>query len=257
MRALCWLGLLWGAAIGAAAVDAWAQVGHALEFDGIDDLVMVDDPVNVTGPLTLEAWIRCNNFDGGRILSNRHYGDGYELDIGATGWLRFTIDGIAEGMCDVSAHLGEWIHVAATWEGPSTGGIIVYVNGEVEDEDSCTMPMTDAIDYLAIGVAGWGSYFFDGAIDEVRIFDTVVDQETIRIWMTRRMDAEHPAYEDLQGAWSFEENTGQITSGTVVGRDGQLGGLASEDIADPTWIASGMVSAERSTWGTVKRIFGH
>jgi hypothetical protein len=36
-----------------AAGNAWAQSGYALEFDGIDDRVVVSDPINITGPLTL------------------------------------------------------------------------------------------------------------------------------------------------------------------------------------------------------------
>jgi len=255
MRAMDWLGLILGAALGAVAGGAWAQVGHALDFDGTDDWVMVDDPVNVTGPLTLEAWIRCDVADGGRIVSNRFGPNGYEMDVSSSNRLRFTVNGSAEGGCDITAHVGEWTHVAVTWEGPSTGAIVIYVNGEIEDENSRTLPMTDATSHLAVGVAAWGSYFFDGAIDEVRVFDTVLDQETIRVWMTRRIDAGHPQYAHLQAAWSFEENGGQVAVDLVSGLEGRLGDAPEADDGDPAWVASGMVARENATWGEMKALY--
>ncbi len=55
----------------------------ALHFDGIDDFVKVDDPIQcTTGPLTLEAWVYMDSLNsGGRIVGNRYSGDGYEMDI--------------------------------------------------------------------------------------------------------------------------------------------------------------------------------
>ena len=242
--------------LGVVAGGAWAQSGYALEFDGIDDRVTVSDPVNVTGPLTLEAWIRPDAFDGGRILSNRNASNGYEMDINTSGYLRFTIDGIVRGDVDITSHLGQWVHVAVTWAGPYGGGIILYVNGEMEAIDTFADTMTDATGTLEIGIAAWGDYFsFNGAIDEPRIFDTVVDWETIQVWMTRRIDPGHPDYAHLQGAWSFEDGSGQVATGVISGLDGQLGNEVTADDADPAWIDSGMVGTTWWSWGEVKEAY--
>ena len=64
-----------GLLLGAAA--ATAQSGMALDFDG-DDYVMVNDSVDLRGPLTIEAWIRPDVMNGARILSNRGISGGYE-----------------------------------------------------------------------------------------------------------------------------------------------------------------------------------
>ncbi|MBU0740983.1 LamG domain-containing protein [bacterium] len=255
MRTAGWIGLGAAMVLGLAAGGTWAQSGYALEFDGIDDRVTVSDPVNATGPLTLEAWIRPDAFDGGRILSNRDAANGYEIDINSLGSLRFTINGGARGMLDISQYLGQWVHLAVTWEGPAGGDIDIYANGEAEAAYYYTGTMSDATGSLAIGISGWGTYPFDGAIDEIRVFDTVVGQEAIRTWMTRRIGPGHPDYAHLQGAWSFEEGSGQVAAGSVLGRDGQLGNETGTDAADPAWIGSGMVGTTRSTWGGVKEIY--
>ena len=238
--------------LGVAAGGAWAQSGHALEFDGSDDRVLISDPVNLTGPLTLEAWIRGDAFNGGRILSDRDAANAYELDVDSSGMLRFITNGSIVGMVNISAHLGQWVHVAVTWAGSAEGDLVMYVDGEAELNGYYWGAIIDATANLVIGNTPNGSFPFDGAIDEVRIFDNVVGQEAIRVWMTRRIDAGHPDHAHLQGAWSFEDASGQVATCAVPGRDGQLGSDAGADAADPAWIDSGMVGTTRSTWGGVK-----
>lgn len=231
--------------------------GSALQFDGVDDYVQIPDPIAATGPLTLECWVRADEFTGGRIMSNRDTSDGYEVDIVPDGRLRFTVNGNVYADADISAHLGEWIHVAVTWEGPVTGAIHIYVDGDLVTDGFETTAMVPTPANLTIGRPAWVDlYFFHGAIDEVRVFDTVVSQENIRIWMTRLIGPDHPDYAHLVGAWSFEDGSGQVAAGEVPGTDGQLGSTSGVDADDPTWITSGMVATQAATWGAVKTLFG-
>ncbi len=241
--------------LAAAPAASRAQSGYALEFDGDDDWVEISDPLDVTGPLTLEGWFRVDTFDGGRIMSNRTGSDGYEIDVMSNGSLRFTTGAYARCMSSISSRLGEWVHFAVTWEGPTGGEIRMYVDGELVQTESLEDPIVSSAGNLAIGCSGSGSYFFDGAIDEIRIFDAVVDGTVIREWMTRRIGPGHPDYAHLQGAWSFEEGSGQATAGEVAGRDGRLGDEAVADAADPLWVNSGMVGVTSSTWGGLKGIY--
>jgi hypothetical protein len=217
------------------------ESGYALEFDGVDDRVEVSDEVNVTGPLTVEAWIRADEWRG-RIADCT----GYMLDVYG-GQLRFATDNYVRAQADISAYLGEWVHVAATWEGPSGGGIVLYVNGAAVNVSSFTGVMTWPAFPLIIGSDG-GPNPFHGAIDEVRVFDAALAGSVIRDWKNRRIGPEHPDYAHLQGAWSFEVGAGQIVIGAVPGRDGQLGAEAGVDAADPTWITSGMGARSLRAW---------
>jgi hypothetical protein len=145
--------------------------------------------------------------------------------------------------------------VAATWEGPIGGDVVLYVNGEVAAISSTTAEVEDATANLTIGRGAWEWYTFNGAIDEPRIFETVVDGSVIRTWMTRRIDAGHPAFAHLRGAWSFEEAAGQVAVNAVAGLNGQLGTSGAVDDGDPAWIVSGMVAAEQWSWSEIKEAY--
>ena len=237
------------------AAAATAQPGSALDFDG-DDYVEVSDPIDLRDAFTVEAWIRPDAFDGGRFVSNRLTG-GYEMDVVSGGMLRFTLNYTVRAQADISAHLGSWIHVAATWAGPVVGDIVIYVNGEIAATESSSDPIMDPAATLCIGRQPNSFNHFDGGIDEVRIFSAVLDQETIAVWSTRVIGAGHPYYAQLEAAWSFEEGSGQAVadSGGVGGRDGVLGSTPGADTTDPTWITSGMVAMEEMSFGELKALF--
>jgi len=235
------------------AVGAMAQPGGSLDFDG-GDFVEVADPIDLRGPITVETWIRPDAFDGGRILSNRYIG-GYEIDIDNSGRFRFTFNYSVEGSTDISAHLNSWVHVAATWAGPETGEVVVYVNGEIASTGNCGNEITQTASVFRIGSQPSGSYTFDGAIDEVRVFSTVVDPATIAIWRTRHMAADHPNYAQLEGAWSFEDGSGQVAQDLLGIRNGTLGATAGVDDTDPTWALGGLVNNENLSMGQIKQLF--
>lgn len=241
-----------------ASAPAFAQPpsNSALEFDG-DDFVEISDPVNVSEAFTVEAWIRADTFDGGRIVSNRVSGQGYELDVDSFGRVRLAVDGMAGGIHSIDTRQGEWIHVAATWSGGPEGTVSIYVDGELAKTDAVSQTISSSTGPLRIGSMVTGNFPFSGGIDEVRIFDTIVDAATINHWHTRVVDASHPDYADLVGAWSLETGSGQtITdSGSIGGRDGQLGSTTSSDGADPSWITSGMVPLESLSIGGLKARF--
>ncbi len=68
-----------------ATAPALAENGSLL-FDGANDYVSVPDPIDLRGPLTLEAWVKMDaDPSGGRIISNRNSANGYELDVYESG----------------------------------------------------------------------------------------------------------------------------------------------------------------------------
>lgn len=217
--------------------SAHAQVGGWLEFDG-NDFVFAEDPIYLNGPSTYEFWVRCDELDYNRVLYNRAGGGGFDLDIGPGGHFRVAHNGTLRGEADVSEYVDGWFHVAVTWAGPEVGTITVYANGN-EVGDGWSSLLSPPTGGFFIGSFGTSSaYGHLGGIDEVRVWSTVLDADTITSWMDRHVDGGHPAYQDLEAAWQFEEEGGQLASSMVGGptRDGRLGVNDETDDRDPMWI---------------------
>jgi hypothetical protein len=255
MSMCCALLALWSATTSGQPDE---DSGYALDFDGVDDYVLISDPAMAWGPLTVEAWIRPDTFDDGVILSNRNSGNGFDLDVTSAGVLRFAVNGTTVCTFDISDRAGQWCHVAAVWQGCGIdhwGRLYVDGVAGVASYDGPCLIATYV--NLNIGRAVVGTNYFDGAIDEVRVIGTAVDEATLLAWMNEPMGPAHPFWGYLVGAWSFDEGSGQavVDSGWREGCDGQLGSSPESDASDPTWIASGMVAVEAATWSAVKALF--
>jgi len=238
--------------------SAHAQVGGWLEFDG-NDLVFAEDPIYLNGPSTYEFWVRCDELEYNRVLYNRSGGGGFDIDIGGEGRLRVAHNGNLRGQADVSAYVDGWFHVAVTWAGPDVGTITVYANGNEVGGGSSSLlnPPTGG---FYIGSYGTSTFYGHlGGIDEVRVWSTVLDADTISSWMDRHVDGSHPAYQSLEAAWQFEEEGGQLASSMVGGpaRDGRLGTDVEADDRDPMWIDTSGTPTRSTSVAALKRLFLH
>ncbi|MHC4535151.1 MAG: LamG-like jellyroll fold domain-containing protein [Planctomycetota bacterium] len=182
------------------------KIGGALEFDGTDNVVELG-AFDVVGPgITLAGWLKPNSFaiNDGRILTkanewaeNSHW---WMLStIGAEGEtrLRFrlkTSDGQGTTTLIASSgalEIGQWQHAAATWDGTT---MRLYLNGE---EVGSTAKGGDAVATDASVNASIGSQpseaydtdishvnkFFDGFLDDVRLYNGALTQDEIQILM--------------------------------------------------------------------------
>jgi len=201
------------AALLLAAGGARAQNGTALDFDGVDDRVDVDDPINLAGPLTIET--------------------------------------------DLGPHFGDWAHVAVTWAGSAEGTLRMYIKSIEVASDVWLGSIADAPGPFRLGATPDDVSFYDGSVDEVRIFETVVPDATLQTWMHRRMAADHPQFASLAAAWSLEEGAGQHAASIVMSpqRDGRLGTSPGPDEADPVWLESGQVATRPVSLSDVKARF--
>jgi hypothetical protein len=165
----------------------YGKFQSALEFDGNSDYVDVGDVVELEDQLTISAWVKLNG------LSSTDYfiGEGAAFRIGVTNhndvicWLRGDDSGGTDTSDTTSTStspisIGQWHHIACTWNG-STCTRRIYVNGNLE-EDGTTNVVTFNGDSnnLAIGNAYVGaSSFFNGVIDEIKISNVSLSQREI------------------------------------------------------------------------------
>ncbi len=161
----------------------------ALDFDGIDDYVVISGYQGVVGTQsrTVSAWIRPTAASG-TILSwgNPADGEAWIFMVNAAGQIQVTLNGVdgdIAGSTDLITD-GLWHHVAAVLENdgsPDLSEVALYVDGVQEVAVGGTMPVNTGkgIDvHIGAVDATTGSYF-QGQMDDVAIFDTAVSADDI------------------------------------------------------------------------------
>lgn len=149
--------------------------GSALEFDGNNEEVKIPDhnTLDISGDITVEAWVYSgtapqNNTDIKHIVSKP---DAYVLSwdhsaAATTFWINDGSNWLNAGSFQTLAN--QWYHLAGTYDGDS---LILYVNGKRETNNVVgNKTINTNNNYLRFGADGNGNYF-NGRIDEVRIWN--------------------------------------------------------------------------------------
>jgi len=155
---------------------AWAvgKQGNALSFDGINSYVRIpDSPIlRIPGPFTIMLWLKPSSLDQGfRSFVNKYNNYLFQTANQSpnTGRLRVTFSGHALESPDYTLTLGEWQHIAAVWDGIY---LKLYKNGtQVADSWEGPATPTAQASYLYIGCENGSSQYFNGLIDEVKIYN--------------------------------------------------------------------------------------
>ena len=181
------------------------QFGKALEFDGDDDVVIVETKDSDELQLhksegTVECWFLMkgegistmprlvakeskttdrDNLDrpgrGGFALKLRRHGK-FNLQLSVEKGLKKNREPNPKAEVDNDV----WYHAAGTWT--EKGHPRLYLNGELvlEDDGNEEVPLEDRENNLRVGGTFAGLRNFEGIIDEVRIWNRVLDQDEIQ-----------------------------------------------------------------------------
>ena len=157
------------------------KIGGALSFDGVGDYLRIPDSdiLDITGDLTIEAWIKTSQTsDYSRIFSNLpevspH--NGYALEI--TSWEDYNgqIRFYSQESCLLSIgriNTGTWKHVRVTLSGTVA---TIYIDSIFDSSGNVNVPNANDVDQM-VGASSMLSYFFDGVIDDIRVYDHVVPE---------------------------------------------------------------------------------
>jgi formylglycine-generating enzyme required for sulfatase activity len=180
-------------------------IQNAYEFDGIDDyIVMQPSPDLGVQDHTVSAWVRANDYAIGpqqivfSTLSANHSDGGIQLNVAGNlaGYGFRTSAGesisINSGVIFSDSDDGQWHHVLATHMYESGTGqttLKIYVDGSLKntwaDTRASSIGYANQVGYIGINydstaVGGRFIREFGGAIDEVRLYDRVLDSFEIQ-----------------------------------------------------------------------------
>ena len=221
--------------------------GTALDFDGTaDHVTMGQAPSLGLSQMTLEAWIKrtgpgqsTGSGSGGvtaipLIAKGRGEADGDTRDCNYFFGLRNT-DGVlvadfedtatggnhpVAGATPVS--LNVWHHVAVTYDGTTWR---LYLDGQLDATLAANAtPRFDSIQHFGLGTAmsstGVAAGFFDGVLDEARVWNHARSAAQIQAGMT----APITSATGLVARWGLDEGSGTVATSSTGSANGQING---------------------------------
>jgi len=150
--------------------------GYALSFDGTGDYVDCgdEDRLNINNEITIEVWSNrpASSVDiYPRIISKGlSANDGYQLMMGQNlDLLRWEIEGLTPVYKEKSYSFleNQWYHIILTYSGDN---VILYINGILIDNTAVSGTIVKNQNNLEIGRRGDNARYFNGLIDDVRIY---------------------------------------------------------------------------------------
>ena len=150
------------------------QVGGALEFDG-DNWVDCGNVLTITGPLTIACWVNPAGLTGDNGWVTRQAAYAFKS---SSDHLRFTTPGIRDhDALNAILQVGNWQHVAVTFEPDQVGGVGFFING-IEKDRLDASSLSAGSGPFRIGNNQW-SQFYEGMIDDVRVYNRILTAEEI------------------------------------------------------------------------------
>ena len=165
-----------------------ASPNKALDFDGTNDYVAVSNPSSIPVGIesyTIEAWFYADQMGTRGIVGWGNYGSYNQVTAlrlhGSNGfrhyWWANDLD-VTTG--DIS---GAWHHVAVTWDGTDRK---LYLDGVFKKGDQPSGHAVPNASNFRIGSTNNGEYF-DGKIDEIRIWSEARTQPEIQATMNNTL----------------------------------------------------------------------
>ena len=148
---------------------------YSLSFDGTGDYIDCgnDSSLNISGDLTLSAWINVNDLSSFRsIISKRDSTVGYEMVVRTSGEISFYTDSGQNSKSTATVSLNTWTNIIITVESGVTNGTKIYFNGVADTwQSGGTHTIVANTNTLSIGRRYGTTWYFNGNIDETSIFN--------------------------------------------------------------------------------------
>jgi len=245
---------------------AWRTSGafggpkNALDFDGVNDYVQVSGGFPLANAsFTVETWARRDTMDTFQmIVSQGPASNDHGLHVGFRNTNVFTCDFYNNDLTTPAYTDTDWHHWACTYDA-STNLRTIYRDGVQVAQDTAWADYQGTGNF-DIGRTEWSGFYFDGQVDEVRVWNTARTAAEIRENMARTLAGDETG---LLGYWRMDyglpggDNTSLTTlyDITANNHDGTLNNLALTG-STSNWVASSAFNtwfgSQDTAWATPK-----
>jgi len=240
------------------AITASASTASELNFDGVDDGIQIayTTPYN----FTIEYWMRTSQtggtgtqwWNGAGIVDAETPGIANDFGTSLTGSkLAFGTGGDVTIFSNSDVNTGQWVHVAATRNQP-TGEMKLYINGVLEASTLASTAGLYSPWAIAIGRMLTSASYYNGDLDEVRIWNNVRTQCEVQSYMNCEISS--TTFTNLVANFHFNQGVAASNNSTVttlidVSGNYNNGTLANMALTGSTsnWINAGAVVTDYSS----------
>jgi len=159
-------------------IEQPTHTGNAVLFNGTDTYATFGK-TTYEATMTFSVWIKLNGTGKTQeIVQAQGSSKAVFFRVSGTEQIYFRKEGTTvDFTCDTVLDTGEWYHVVGIFDG-SNGGK-VYLNGELDGQDTGTITLTTGYSRSEIGQHNWGIERFDGLMDQLLIFNRAISEAEV------------------------------------------------------------------------------
>tara|TARA_B100001094_G_C18177606_1_gene798787 strand:- start:196 stop:1938 length:1743 start_codon:yes stop_codon:yes gene_type:complete len=217
-----------------------------LQFNGVNNYVQIpSNPIynfGSTQDFTVECRVRTNTAGDVSIIGNKDWGSGYNPGFvfsfkypSGPEWKVNIGDGINRRDMDGGGLIADnqWHTLSVSFD--RDGYMKMYEDGTLVDSTYISnIGDITTNTGLIFGMDINQNFAYKGSIAEVRIWNTLINGQTVQDWYCNHVDNNHPNYNNLIGYWKLNEGLG-----TTIAMDYTGGiGLPNGTIHNSTWYTS-------------------
>ena len=228
---------------------------YSLDFDGTNDYVDINSAVITSYPFTLSAWIKMPAIGSkdmvivcvaNNAVSREYCGIYVGEDENGRAGIRNRNGGHRSDFGDTEVDDDKWHHIVGVFENATSRKL--YVDGMLEATSTTSSALSSGLNVTAIG--RWADSspksYFDGQIDEVRIWNTARTEAQIRENMYKSL-------EGTEAGLVAYYRCDNVSGTTLQDFAGQYDGTLT-NMADADWVSSSAyntwLNTNSSAWAT-------